>query len=337
MAKWAIISDTQFDEQLSYATIGDDGLSSRLVDSIRCFDWVIDGALLRKCKGLIHLGDVFDSRTTIDVSVLDQVGRALWRAHDEGLEINLLCGNHDSYLRSPAVNSLWPFSGYANIFDEVCTHESFAFIPWIEDDEVFADQVRRVDQETKAEFLFAHCMVEGAVPAAVGVGRPLEMLRPKRWKHVILGDVHDPVVLAKNVRYCGSPMQWHYGDAGGKRGYLILDDETGQTEFIENEHSPRFHKLEAVDTGKVRKGDFVRVAVEDPEVAREIVKSVAQTAPRRVETLAVEIAETAPRLPVHAKDPHAEVLRRYVDHQGFGEVDGLVELGLEILEEARHE
>lgn len=337
MALWAVLSDTQFDEQLSYSSIRPDGISTRLADSIACFDWIVQTALARKCKGLIHLGDVFDSRTTIDVSVLDQVGRAFWRAHDEGLEINLLCGNHDSYLRTPALNSLWPFSGVANVIDEPLTHEGFGFIPWIEDDDVFAEQVRWLAEETKAQYLFAHCMIEGAVPAAVGVGRPIEVLRQKRWKHVILGDVHEPVQLATNVRYCGSPMQWHYGDAGRKRGFLILDDQTGKVEFIENTLSPRFHLLDAVDDGAVRKGDFVRVRTDDPVLSQEIVKSVAKAAPARVESQAVEIADKAPRLPITAKDAHGDVLARYVAHHGLEDVEGLVDLGLEILEEARHE
>jgi DNA repair exonuclease SbcCD nuclease subunit len=162
------------------------------------------------------------------------------------------------------------------------------------------------------------------------------MLRPTRWKQVILGDVHDPVQVAKNVRYCGSPMQWHYGDADGKRGFLILDDETMKVEFIENEFSPRFHLLTEVAGEQVRKGDFVRVRTEDADVAREIVKSVQSHYPTRIDVETVEIEGTAPRLAVHAKDQHSEVLRRYIEYQGLGEVPGLVELGVEILEEARH-
>jgi bifunctional ADP-heptose synthase (sugar kinase/adenylyltransferase) len=87
---------------------------------------------------------------------------------------------------------------------------------------------------------------------------------------------------------------------------------------------------------QVRKGDFVRVRTEDADVAREIVKSVQPHYPTRIDVETVEIEGTAPRLAVHAKDQHSEVLRRYIEYQGLGEVPGLVELGVEILEEARH-
>lgn len=336
MALWALTSDTQFDEQSSYSMIGPEGISSRLLDSIRCFDWIVDAAITRKCKGLLHLGDVFDSRTAIDVTVLDQVGRAFWRAHDRGLEVILMAGNHDSSLRNATVNSLWPFAGVATIVDEPLVIEQFAFVPWVEDDDVFADGIAYVSANKAAHYLFAHCMIEGAVPAAIGVGRPLSSLNPNRWKQIVLGDVHDPVKLGKNVQYCGSPMQWHYGDAGQKRGFWLLDDKTGALEFIENKISPRFHLLTGVDNGKVRKGDFVRVRTEDPVVSREIVKSVSKSAAQRVDVEAVEIVDTEPRLAIRASDAHEPVLRRFVEYQGMQEVDGLVDLGLEILQEAQH-
>lgn len=333
MAKWALTSDTQFDEQLSHATINSDGLSSRLQDSINCLDWIVSTALARKCEGLIHLGDFYDSRTSIDVSVLDQTGRALFRASDEGLSLCLMVGNHDSKLRCPRINSLWPFAGVASIFDEPMVHRNFAFVPWVEDDDLFAEQVDSL--VGKAEFLFAHCMIEGAVPNVSGA-RLMSTLQPTKWRQVILGDVHDPVQIAKNVRYCGSPMQWHYGDAGRPRGFLILDDATGKIEFIENDFSPRFHLLTEVDQGKVRKGDFVRVRTSDVTVSAEIIKSVAKAEPAYVETEAVEIENVAPRLPIHAKDPQEQVLKRWVEHVGMSEVaDDLIPLGLELLEEAR--
>lgn len=342
--KVAIVSDTQFDEQLSYATILATGLSSRLHDSIACFGWVVHEAKLRGCKQLFHLGDVFDSRTTIDVSVLDQVGRAFFAAHDDGMELVLLVGNHDSYLRTPAVNSLWPFAGVATIVDEPMVLGSFALCPWIEDDDAFAKEVNRLANDPKAKFLFSHCMVEGSVPNVPGI-RPLAALMPKRWRQVVLGDVHDPVQVAPNVRYCGSPMQWHYGDAGGTRGFLVLDTASGAIEFVENELSPRFHKLAGfnVDVSEVtggpqgpRGGDFVRITSEIPWVAREIEEELSTRQLRRLESVAVELPDQAPRLDVRVTNPHEEVLRRYVEHVGMGEVDGLVEAGLEILEAVKN-
>lgn len=338
MSLVCVMSDTQFDEQLSYATIGEDGVSSRLTDAIACFDWIVDTALSRGCKRLIHLGDVFDSRTSIDVSVLDRVGRAFGRAHGLGLEMDLLAGNHDSYLRSSAINSLAPFAGMATIHDLPSTDGRFGFIPWVEDDDVFVEQVQCLVGQKKVEYLFTHCMVEGAVPKALGVGRPLAMLRPERWRQVVLGDVHDPVVVAKNVRYCGSPMQWHYGDAGGKRGFLILDDEKGTIEFVENTLSPRFHLVtEAKEASPVREHDYVRLRVEDPDERVAVRAALDGLQPRQVEEDRVELDMSAPRLSIHARDAHEDILRRFVEHQGFAvDADDLVALGLDLLEEARN-
>lgn len=338
--KVAVTADLQFDEQPSRSVLLPTGLSSRLRDSIECFDWIVAEAVKRKCEHLFLLGDIFDNREALRLTVLDQVCRAVQRA-SERLPVTVLVGNHDAALRTPAVNSAQVFSGHATVVEVPTVSGPFALVPWVESETALREQVRELARQTSARFLLGHCMVEGAVPKALGVGRPLEDLMPARWKRILLGDVHDPIeLLDGRIQYVGSPMQWHYGDAGGVRGFRVLDTETGATEFVENTFSPRFVVVEdPLLPPKVRERDFVRVRCADPRDALAVAEKLRKLTPN-VESMTVELSDETPRLEVRASDPHAKVLERWVEHvnetDGVGlDVASTVALGLEILEEAR--
>jgi DNA repair exonuclease SbcCD nuclease subunit len=259
------------------------------------------------------------------------------------MEHHILVGNHDAALRTPEINSTQVFSGLGTVVEKPMTLGAFAFMPWVEDPDELRAGVEKL-AESQARFLFSHIMVEGAVPKAYGY--PMDVLMPERWDRIILGDVHDPVsLLDGKVRYCGSPMQWHYGDAGGKRGFLILDTDTAEVEFIENTFSPRFHIIDdmtlasprAYKAVEVAPRDFVQIRVTDPHAAAEVAQAVSKCV--SVETMAVELEHDEPRIAVRSCDPHKAVLERYVEHieeqEGMELGAAFVDVGLELLQEAK--
>jgi DNA repair exonuclease SbcCD nuclease subunit len=330
--KWAITADPQFDDQPSYSTILPSGLTSRLVDYIDCFDWVVDTARERDCEGLIVLGDIFDSRTSISLSVIDQVCRAFKRASQD-LDVHVLVGNHDCQMRVPTVNSLQAFLGTCTVHEKPTTVGKFAFMPWVESVTTFRDEVAHLAKDCTAEYLLSHILISDALPNA-NVGRSVQDLMPDRWKQVLLGDVHQPVRMLSNVRYCGAPMQIHYGDAGGERGFYILDDETGELEFIKNTYSPKFHIVDE-NTPIERlceNGDFCRIQTSDPEVAKRIAIKLREKA-EWVETTAVELVDDTPRLQLHTSNTQEDTIKKYLVFKGLDGVDGLLELALEIIGE----
>lgn len=332
--KALITSDLQFSEQARLSHRLEEGITSRLRDQVQCFDWIVETGKKHGCKQLLALGDIFDSRTSIPVPVIDQACRCFERARTVFDEIIEVVGNHDSALRHPGVNSLRAMSGLATVIEKPTVVGPFAFVPWIEDPDDFRAAVGKVAKVKTARYLFSHVMIVGAVPA--DVGRALSDLRPGRWKRVFLGDVHDPVKLEHGVQYVGAPMQHHYGDAGGKRGVWVLDIVSGAAEFIENPISPRFHVLTSNKTKGVRRGDFVRIRVEDPVQARAIAAS-ARKLTSWIESEAVELDnEIAPRLDITAAASHRETLQRYVKHRDPNAAGkALVECGLSILAEVQ--
>lgn len=328
-----IASDLQFSEQARLSHRLEDGITSRLRQQVECFDWIMRVGREHKCEKFFALGDIFDSRTSIPVPVIDQACRCFERASRE-FETTILVGNHDAALRHAAVNSLQAMRGLARVIEKPTVFDSFAFVPWVEDADDFRAAVAQVAKNKAARYLFSHVMIVGAVPA--DVGRALSDLRPERWKRVFLGDVHDPIKLERGVQYIGAPMQHHFGDAGGERGVWILNTKSGEATFVENTISPRFHKM----TSKallpdIRKRDFVRVSVEDPVKARAIA-ALAGKRTRWVESDAVQIEQSVkPRLVITLATSQRDIVSRYAKYRGVSNDTkrAVIECGMSILDE----
>lgn len=337
--KVAITADLQLQSQPRYSNTHVDGLSSRLRDAIDCLNWITATALEDGCEELFVLGDLFDSRTTIDISVIDAVCRT-FRAISERVRLHLLVGNHDAYLRTPRLNSLQMLlSG-----DRVTVHETVgvhkaagvAFVPWTDDAEDYRASLEKA-AGLKASHLCSHGMFEGSVPMAKG--HPIEWITDHPWKNVFLGDVHDPVVLRRKpnlIRYVGAPMQHHFGDAGQQRGFVIFDSDSGKSTFIENTVSPRFHKVESSDDvprATTTKRDFFRVVATDLDVSEALVARCRKLSDW-VESEAVPDVTTTSRIKSAGSLSEAQLLTAYCEKLHMPP-EKLVPLGLDILAEAR--
>lgn len=334
--KIGICADLQFAEHTRYSRMLPSGITTRLHDQLKCWEWIVKECW--ECDELFVVGDIFDSRDSINVSVIDVVCRAFHVASKE-IKLHVLVGNHDSYLKTPKFNSLQALKGAATVYDKPILLQDLnaAMIPWTDDTDAFRKDIAGASAtgcQGSCDYLFTHVLVEGAVPHGRGI--PYSWLKADKFKRVFLGDVHEPVDLDEHVHYIGSPMQIDQRDAGGKRGFYIYDTASDELEYIENEISPRFHILEDADTDAVRKGDFVRVKTDDPEIAVEAVEA-AQKKTDWVESEIVEVDDTPPRLDVRSKDTHTDVLRKYCKHQELeGDVlERRVKLGLDILEEVK--
>lgn len=335
MPKFGVTADLHFDEYRRLSTLHKSGLTTRLMDCIACWNWIVDTCAAEDCDGLIVLGDVFESRTEIAVPVLDCVPRLFKLAEVAPLDLHVLVGNHDSYLRTPKLHSLQTLLGVANIYSNPTAVKlgsiSLGFVPWCDDQEEVEEAVDALVKD--ADYLFAHALVEGAVPKGAGI--PSAVLQPQEFERVFLGDVHKPmhpIPGTTNVHYVGAPMQFDFSDAGEERGFSIIDTDSGKHEFFENTMSPRFRIIDGeYDAKQVRDIDFVRVEDEDPKAAAQVVEDL-RGKTTWVEATTVEIEETPPRLDIRTKDSRQELLSRYVEHVHGKPDKALVKLGLEILE-----
>lgn len=334
--KVALSADWQFDEYPNLSTITPSGITSRLVDQLDCFQWYLDEALALGCDALIIAGDLFDSRTVLPLSVIDVVCRAFdvaaERFHPD--MVHVVVGNHDSWLRSPTVNSLRMLSGLATVHETPTIWGDFAFVPWTDDAEEQRRMIEALSKRKEARYLVTHALLKGVTGGPKGM--PQAYLKPRSWSRIMLGDVHDPREIDSQgrIQYIGAPMHLEYGDAYGKRGFKVLDTETADVEFVENTRSPKFFVADCPgQLLDVKERDFVRIKTDDVEEAEELV-AAAKGVATHVESTVVKVESDAPRLGVRSCDPHEQALTQYCEHQGIEAPEELVDVGLSILQEA---
>jgi len=335
--KYGVTADLQFDEYARLSTLTEKGVTSRLLDIITCFRWIVETCVTAGCNGLIVAGDVFEARTSIDVSVLDLVCREFAWASTKLDTIIVIPGNHDCHLRTAGLNSLQVLAGYVTVVEKPTVIAPFALIPWSAHEEDYASAVVKLAKDPAARYLVTHVLLEGA--GYPGRTVAVDTLKPSRWKRILLGDVHCPMQFTVDgwdgeIQYVGSPLQIDFGDAGEWRGFSILDTTTDALDMTENTMSPRFHKVtDPEDLTDVREVDFVDVRGDDPVKMLKVLKQAEEVA-AWVGGSAVEVESTEPRIKATTSTKREDLLKRYCEYMGVSNVDAMVTLGAELLAEA---
>lgn len=348
----AVVGDVQLDLYPSLSRPDSQYGSSRLSDIVNAMLWVGDTAQNAKCHSIVVVGDFFNNRNAIDLRLIDAAERIVRRwVEDNGLDVFLLVGNHDAYLRNSKVTSLKALSGWATIVDttrvvRIGEYEC-GFIPWHDDLEQIKMGIDTVAKRNPV-VVFGHALVEGAVPTDRAV--PLQWFEKLKNARILFGDVHDPGKHGV-VEYVGSPLQFNFGDAGGERGFKTLRLSKGRVvvNTIINDFSPRFHVINDIGPSAaiqdVRRQDYVRIRTEDAEFVNDIQSQLAPTT--HVETTMVDIEDIQPRLNVSVREPRLDVITRFVKQQVKGlEIENaeeteqltarLIGVGRDIIEEAEN-
>ncbi len=336
--RYLVSSDWQFAPYKRLSTITADGITSRLQEFADCFRWMLRMAEEHEVDSLAILGDFFDDRVSVPLSVLDMTARLLTEAKDAGYITHLLVGNHDAALKNPNINSLRVFNGLAEVYDTPRVSDGLGFVPWYADRDRLSNACKEV-RDNGADYLLSHIMVEGSVPMAKGV--PVDLLYADDFNKVLLGDVHDPVQVEPNIQYIGAPLQINFGDAGGKRGVWVLDTDDETLDFVENTESPKFWNIDnAKDAKNFDKHggpkDYVKIRIADAEEAEAAYEELSGYG-LWVQSDTIKIPDVAPRLDVRTQDSTEDVLRKYCEHEGVkaNEIEGLIALGMEIVEDAK--
>lgn len=268
MAKIWVIGDTHF------------GISNNSTEWQRiqqeCFDnWLFP--LWEKEVGendvLVHLGDVFDDRQSVNVQTMNMAIGIFERLSEifRG-GVYILCGNHDmKNNKSNEVNSLacLKYIPRVNIITKpVVVHSlnnirpSMALLPYTHDDELLNGWV---SEHSGCDYIFAHAEAVGA-KYIMGGSTSDRGIRYSGQAKLICGHIHLHQETSRGVLFVGTPYQLNFGDCGNDRGILVIDGK--DMEFIENPVSPKFIRVRYSELSEREKdfaGNFVQVFVTNDE------------------------------------------------------------------------
>lgn len=213
---------------------------------------------------LIHLGDLFDNRTSIPIITLNKVEKIL-KEISQILPVHMIVGNHDLFNKGTNdVNSVRLFSYISdNIHVYEKTHilevfdEKLVLMPWVEKR---LDMINEI-KNNPGDYLFCHSDLNGCRMHLNSVAHrnpdKIDINDFKGYKHVFSGHIHIRQ-SNNNFTFIGSPYQMDRNDMGDKKGITILDLISGDIEFVENTYSPVFKKFKVISEDDVEKLDEIK-------------------------------------------------------------------------------
>lgn len=223
------------------------------------FNEVLDLCLTENISTVIHLGDFFDSRKSLNVLTINKGIEICKKFNDNNIHMYIVLGNHDQFYKYlPKPNSLTYLELLPNIHIvdiepiEVC---GYTLVPWGYD----------ITQLPKDIDIMSHLEINGFITNSSGniqEGSKLNISDFKKFNSVLSGHFHTPSYQS-NIRYIGSAFPMNFNDVDSKRGYYLVKDNW---EFIEFTSAPNFIDIQSNQefTQQDIKGNIIRFTfVED--------------------------------------------------------------------------
>jgi len=183
-------------------------------------------------EAVIHMGDAFDSRKSIDYQSLEWAKRVVFEPLRK-YDVHMIIGNHDCYYKN--TNNVNSPSLLLQTYPNVKTYSSpqtikvggldIMMIPWI-CSENYDESLNKI-KKTKAKIAMGHLELQG-----FRVNRNLIMEEHgldsdifKNFTKVFSGHYH---TRSDNGRifYLGNPYEMYWTDVNDTRGFHIFDTET---------------------------------------------------------------------------------------------------------------
>jgi DNA repair exonuclease SbcCD nuclease subunit len=201
---------------------------------------------------VIHMGDAFDSRKSIDYQSLQWAKRVVFEPLSK-YEVHMIVGNHDCYYKNTnEVNS--PellLEDYSNIrkYSSPQTVKvgdlDIAFIPWICSENY--DETLKVIQKTKAKIAMGHLELNGfRAHRGHTMEDGMDASVFDKFQKVFSGHFHTRSDNGK-IFYLGNTYEIYWNDVNDTRGFHIFDTETLEHTPINNPYK-LFYNIYYEDT-----------------------------------------------------------------------------------------
>jgi DNA repair exonuclease SbcCD nuclease subunit len=201
---------------------------------------------------IIHMGDAFDSRKSIDYQSLEWAKRVVFDPLSK-YNVHMIVGNHDCYYKNTNnVNSpellLQTYSNiktYSTVSEVEIGGLNILFIPWI-NNENFENTVASV-KASRSVCAMGHLELNGFRAHRGHVmedGMDCELF--EKFSHVFSGHYHTRSDNGK-IFYLGNPYEMYWNDVNDPRGFHIFDTKTLELTQINNPYK-LFYNIYYEDT-----------------------------------------------------------------------------------------
>ena len=223
---------------------------------------------------VIHCGDVFDSRHSLNLLVMNECMN-IFEEISKIMPVVIILGNHDIFRKNTNdVNSVKVLKWIPNIkiIEEpeiIEVHgKKLLFMPWRA---THQDEVSCV-KDNPADFLFCHTEAKGLkFNKGTTIETGIELSDLKSFRKVYAGHIHY-AQHSGNFRMLGCPYPLTRSDINNDKGIWVFDIENETEQFFVNDYSPKFVRytferileMEEDVVKKIFKNNFVDILV-DPK------------------------------------------------------------------------
>lgn len=220
---------------------------------------------------VIHLGDVFDSRSSISPMICKETNLMLEAIAENCDTFIIIAGNHDYFSPIEGKDNstslemlpcLWKNNNIEILYKDYKILGENAFVPWFDFHNL--DKLNKV-LEWNPKNIFTH------TDLAHLDEETLDLLK---GKNIFTGHIHIPLIRASRGWFTlGSCYSINFQDANSDRGFFYMRDwDSSSLEFVPNEKSLRFWRItnEEVLSFEVEDPrDYVELTISDNLYARE--------------------------------------------------------------------
>jgi len=279
---------------------------------------------------IVHMGDIFDSRKSIDYYSLEWSKRVIFEPMKK-YKVHAITGNHDCYykntneINSPELllNDYTNIKTYSKATDINIDGLDILLLPWISVDN--HDETLETIKNSKAKIAMGHLEINGFKATR---GHMMEDGMPKqvfdKFDNVFSGHFHTRSSDGK-IHYLGNPYEMFWNDVNDPRGFTLFDTDTLERVAIDNPYK-LFYNVYYDDTNyklfntSIYKNKIVKVIVRKKSNIKEFEKFIDKLYASGVQDLKIienfEIQESE-EFDINEDENTLSILNRYIEESEF--------------------
>lgn len=208
---------------------------------------------------VIHMGDAFDSRKSIDFSGLDWTQRVVLNPLSK-YQVHMITGNHDTFYKSSnkinspdlLLQSYTNIKTYSEPTEVTIGKLPILFLPWINSEN--EKKSMRMIQTSKSKVAMGHLELQGFhANKDILIDHGMDSKIFDNFDRVFSGHYHTRSTNGK-IFYLGNPYEIYWNDVNDTRGFHLFDTDTLELTEINNPYQ-MFHIIHYEDTD-IQRMDF---------------------------------------------------------------------------------
>ena len=207
---------------------------------------------------ILHLGDYYDNRKTVNFKALHHNRKIfLEKLREYGITMDIILGNHDCYFKNTNdLNSLKELLGHymneVNIIEEprIMDYDGckIGLVPWINPEN--EKEYLKFIKNCKAEIIGAHLELTGfEMDRGLECRDGMSPTHFDKFEMVLTGHFHAKSTRG-NIYYLGSQMEFYWNDCHDKKYFHIFETDTRELTPILNPltiHQKIYYDCDKID------------------------------------------------------------------------------------------